>query len=71
VLWIGGMRCMLETGRLDHHRRDDHIQVCFRKDWVHTWAPPLLNENLSAEVEVYRGGRHHSYERPLSGECWS
>ena len=43
----------------------------FRKGWGHTWTSPLLNENLSAEVEVYRGGRHYSYEQPLPGECWS
>lgn len=71
VFRIGGVRCMLETGRLDHHRWDDHTQVYFRQGWVHTWAPPLLNENLPAEVEIYRGGRHHSYERPLPKDRWS
>ena len=71
VMRIGGVRCLLETGRLAYYRWDDHTQVYFRKGWVHTWAPPLLNENLPAEVEIYRGGSQHSFERPLPADRWS
>ena len=62
---------MLETGSLRHHRWDDHTQIYFRSGWIHAWAPPLLNENLPAEVEIYYGGDSHAYERPLPRERWS
>lgn len=68
---MAGVRAALETGRLSHHRWDDHTQLYFRQGWIHTWAPPLLNENLPAEVEIYYGGDSHAYERPLPAARWS
>ena len=64
-LRVKGVRAVLETGSLRHHRWDDHTQIYFRSGWIHAWAPPLLNENLPAEVEIYYGGDSHAYERPL------
>lgn len=46
-------------------------QIYFRSGWIHARAPPLLNENLPAEVEIYYGGDSHAYERPLPRERWS
>ena len=70
-LRVKGVRAVLETGSLHHHRWDDHTQIYFRSGWIHAWAPPLLNENLPAEVEIYYGGDSHAYERPLPRERWS
>lgn len=70
-LRVKGVRAVLETGSLRHHRWDDHTQIYFRSGWIHAWAPPLLNENLPAEVEIYYGGDSHAYERPLPRERWS
>jgi predicted dehydrogenase len=54
VLRVGGVRCVLETGRLAYHRWDEHTQIYFERGWMHTWAPPLLLRNAVAEVELYR-----------------
>ena len=68
---VDGVRCALESGRLAHHRWDEHTQAYFRRGWVKTWAPPLLLKNLPAEVEIYRGGEEHVYSRPLPADRWS
>ena len=68
---MDGVRGVLESGRLDHHRWDEHTQVYFQNGWVKTWAPPLLHKNLPAEVEIYRGGDEHSYTRPIPRDRWS
>ena len=54
VLELDGIRATLETGNLRFHRWDEHTQVYFERGWVHTWAPPLLQRNTVAEVEIYR-----------------
>ncbi len=70
-LRVKGVRAVLETGRLGYHRWEDHTQIYFRDGWIHTWAPPLLHENLPATVEIYYGGAAHRYERPLPRDRWS
>lgn len=79
VMRIGGVRCTLETGRLQYHRWDEHTQVYFERGWVHTWAPPLLLRNSVAEVEIYQAGEatepatgvQHTLSRPLAEPRWS
>ena len=83
MLRVGGVRCVLETGRLRYYRWDEHTQAYFERGWVHTWAPPLLLRNAVAEVEVYRSdeglapgdlGEHgvqHTITRALPEPRWS
>ncbi len=71
VMYVGGVRVVLETGSLAHHRWDEHTQVYFERGWVHMWSPPLLLRNQPAEVEVYIGGDRYEYLRPLPKERWS
>ena len=86
VLRVGGVRCVLETGRLRYHRWDEHTQAYFERGWVHTWAPPLLLRNAVAEVEIYRSdepeaggapaglgelGVQHTITRALPEPRWS
>ena len=71
VFDVGGVRAVLESGRISHHRWDEHTQVYFEDGWVHTWAPPLLLKNLPAEVEVYRAGEQQTYSKPLPEDRWS
>jgi predicted dehydrogenase len=71
VLRVAGVRVILETGSLRHHRWDEHTQVYFEWGWVHMWSPPLLLRNQPAEVEVYIGGDRHEYLRPLPKDRWS
>jgi predicted dehydrogenase len=86
TLRVGGVRCVLETGRLRYHRWDEHTQAYFERGWVHTWAPPLLLRNAVAEVEIYRSdeperggapgglgdlGVQHTITRALPEPRWS
>jgi predicted dehydrogenase len=71
VLGLGGVRAVLETGRLSHYRWDEHTQVYFRDGWVHTWAPPLLLRQMPAEVEIYRAGDVQTFTRPVAEPAWS
>lgn len=84
LLDIGGVRASLETGRLGYFRWDEHTQVYFERGWLHTWAPPLLLRNATAEVEIYRAdlesgapgalgesGVKHTITRPISEPRWS
>ncbi len=71
VLRVAGIRVVLETGSIRHHRWDEHTQVYFERGWVHMWSPPLLLRNQPAEVEVYIGGDGHEYLHPLPKERWS
>ena len=68
---MGGVRAVLESGHLRYHRWDEHTQVYFEDGWVKTWAPPLLQKNVPAVVEIYRGGDEHVYSRPLPRDRWS
>ncbi len=70
-LRVKGVRAVLESGGLRHHSWEEHTQIYFRDGWIHTWAPPLLHENLPAKVEVYYGGESHRYEQPLPKDRWS
>lgn len=71
ILGLGGVRAVLETGRISHYRWDEHTQVFFRDGWIKTWAPPLLLRNAPAEVEVYRAGSTQTFSRPLPEARWS
>ena len=68
---MDGVRAVLESGRLRYHRWDEHTQIYFEDGWVKTWAPPLLQKNVPADVEIYRGGDEHVYSRPLPKDRWS
>lgn len=71
IFQMGGVRAVLETGRLSHFRWDEHTQIYFRDGWVQTWAPPLLLKEQPAEVEIYRAGKEQRFERPLPQPAWS
>jgi predicted dehydrogenase len=81
VFDIAGVRMCLESGRLAHHAWDEHTQLYFDRGWIRTDAPPLLQPNNAASVEVYRtdagqgssltrvheaGGRRWAYRDELS-----
>lgn len=71
TLDVAGTRAVLESGRVSHHRWDEHTQIYFRDGWVHTWAPPLLLRQAPAEVEIYRGAGEQVTERPIPRPAWS
>jgi len=57
ILEVAGVRAIVESGSVDHHAWDEHTTVYFDRGWVRTHAPPLLQPNHQATVEVYRGGK--------------
>jgi len=71
IFQMGGVRAVLETGRLSHFRWDEHTQIYFRDGWAQTWAPPLLLKEQPAEVEIYRAGKEQRFERPIPQPAWS
>ncbi|MBN1936076.1 MAG: Gfo/Idh/MocA family oxidoreductase [Anaerolineae bacterium] len=71
VLDVGGVRAVLESGRVSHYRWDEHTQIYFRDGWIKTWAPPLLLKQTPAEVEIYRAGKAQTFERPIPQPAWS
>jgi len=68
---VGGVRAVIESGRISHYRWDEHTQVYFEDGWIRTWAPPLLLDQVPAEVEIYRGGSEQRFVRPLPKPAWS
>jgi len=71
VLEVAGVRAVIESGSISHHRWDEHTQVYFQHGWVKAWAPPLLLKNVPAEVEIYRAGEAQVIERPIPHPAWS
>ncbi len=55
MLDVDGARAILETGRLRHHRWDEHIQIYFQRGWVKVTAAPNMQVNAPpSDVEIYR-----------------
>ncbi len=71
VLDLGGVRGTLESGRMSHHRWDEHTQIYFRDGWIHAWAPPLMQRQASAGVEIYRAGKAQTFSQPVISPDWA
>jgi predicted dehydrogenase len=56
LLDVGGVRTVIESGRLRYHRWEENTQIYFDNGWIRTEAPPLMLRNQPAVVEVYRAG---------------
>jgi len=65
------VQAVLESGSISYWGWEEHTQVYFRDGWVRVDAPALLHKDRPAEVEIYRGGKVQSYERPLGQPIWS
>ena len=56
ILEINGTRAVLESGYMKFHAWDEHTQIYFDGGWLKTAAPPLMQKNVPATVEIYRAG---------------
>lgn len=54
VMDINGARATVESAYTKFHAWDEHTQVYFEGGWLRTEAPPLLQKETPATVEVYR-----------------
>jgi predicted dehydrogenase len=70
-LEINGVQAVLESGSISYWGWEEHTQLYFRDGWVKVDAPALLHKDMPAAVEIYRGGKTQSYERPLGQPVWS
>jgi predicted dehydrogenase len=66
VLEIDGIRAIMEIGVVEHHHWDEHTQVYFERGWVRVETAPFFVRPGQSRVEIYEGGDHHSYHRPLA-----
>jgi predicted dehydrogenase len=56
VLEMGGRRAVLESAYTRFHGWEEHTQIYFEKGWLRTEAPPLMQKERPATVEIYRAG---------------
>ncbi len=65
TLDLAGTRGIIESGSTTFHAWDEHTQVYFERGWIHAWAPPFFVKPAQSRVEIYEGGKHHSYTYPI------
>jgi predicted dehydrogenase len=56
VLEIAGVRSVVESAYMQFHGWEEHTQIYFEKAWLKTQAPPLMQKEVPATVEIYRAG---------------
>ncbi|HEX8552107.1 MAG TPA: Gfo/Idh/MocA family oxidoreductase [Abditibacteriaceae bacterium] len=59
VLDIRGTRAIIESAYLGFHAWDEHTQLYFKGGWLKTGAPPLMQKNTPASVEIYRSAKEN------------
>ncbi len=58
VLDIGGTRAVVESAYNRFHAWEEHTQIYFEGGWLKTAAPPLMQKNAPATVEIYRAAHN-------------
>ncbi len=53
---IGGTRAIVESAYTQFHGWEEHTQIYFEGGWLRTQAPPLMQKEMPATVEIYRAG---------------
>jgi predicted dehydrogenase len=60
VFDINGTRAVIESGYTRFHGWEEHTQLYFEGGWLKTGAPPLMQKEVPASVEIYRAERDDS-----------
>jgi predicted dehydrogenase len=74
IFEINGTRAILESGYTQFHGWDEHTQIYFDGGWLKTQAPPLMQKEVPATVEIYRAahdGRAPSLTQEMAVPTWS
>jgi predicted dehydrogenase len=74
ILEINGTRVVIESGYTKFHGWDEHTQIYFEGGWLKTCAPPLMQKEVPATVEIYRaeaGGQPARLVQELPRPTWS
>ena len=61
---------LVESGRTSFHAWEEETQIYVEGGWVKASAPPLLQKNVPATVEIYRAG-HDGHPPRLTTETAS
>ncbi|HYF51433.1 MAG TPA: Gfo/Idh/MocA family oxidoreductase [Planctomycetota bacterium] len=64
VFDINGTRAVVESGYTRFHAWEEHTQIYFEGGYLKTDAPPLLQKETPATVEVYRAGSKDGQQPP-------
>jgi predicted dehydrogenase len=56
VFDMGGVRAVVESAYTRFHAWEEHTQIYFEGGWLRTQAPPLMQKEVPATVEVYEAG---------------
>jgi predicted dehydrogenase len=54
VIEFSNTRCVVESAYMKYHAWEEHTQIYFERGWLRTEAPPLMQKELPATVEIYR-----------------
>jgi len=65
VLDIGGVRAVVESAYTRFHAWEEHTTVYFEGGWLRTAAPPLMQKQATATVEVYRAAHDGAPPRAI------
>jgi predicted dehydrogenase len=57
VLDINGTRAIVESAYTKFHAWEEQTQIYFQGGYLKTQAPPLMQKEVSATVEIYRAGK--------------
>jgi predicted dehydrogenase len=74
ILEINGTRAVVESAYTKFHGWDEHTQIYFEGGWLKTAAPPLMQKETPATVEIYRaadGDRAASLAEEFATPSWS
>ncbi len=74
TLRIGGVRSVIESAYTRFHGWEEHTQLYFEGGWLRTEAPPLMQKEQSASVEIYRaaqGGNPAQRVAEFAPPAWS
>jgi predicted dehydrogenase len=74
VLDVAGTRAIIESAYIRFHGWDEHTQIYFEKGWLKTHAPPLMQKQTPATVQIYRAaeaGRSPSLTEEFATPAWS
>lgn len=74
VLSIKGRRAVVESAYTKFHAWEEHTQLYFEKGWLRTSAPPLMQKEVPATLEIYRAamdGRPAQRTEEFAPPSWS
>ncbi len=74
VLEIAGVRAVVESAYIKYHAWDEHTQIYTSNGWLRTAAPPLMQKEVSATVEIYHaaeGGQPPRLVQEVPPPAWS